>query len=128
MSGGKTYKTLSDVRTQIDEFLSKMRNSGNIRASCEAAHISRATAYRWRAQWSTFAAEWDEAKDDAVDWLDLEAWKRATQGQSDRLLMFLLKAHKPSVYSPVQTVKHEGTGEGGEIEFKFVSNIDDDKL
>ena len=120
----KTNKTLADVRPQINEFLAKMRNSGNIRASCEAAHISRATAYRWRSQWSTFAAEWDEAKDDAVDWLDLEAWKRATQGASDRLLMFLLKAHKPEVYSPVQSVKHSGTGEGGEIEIKQVALTD----
>ena len=121
MSSRKTYKTLADVRTQIDEFLSKMRNSGNIRASCEAAHISRATAYRWRAQWSTFAAEWDEAKDDAVDWLDLEAWKRATQGQSDRLLMFLLQAHRPDVYKPITRLSHEGP-DGGPILIEYVND------
>jgi len=96
------YGSLASNRAAMDEFLSKMRNSGNVYASCEAAGVSRTTAYRWRKKWATFAAEWNDAKDDAVDRLDLEAWKRATQGRSDRLLMFLLKAHKPDVYNPVQ--------------------------
>ena len=99
----------------MDEFLERMRKSGNVYLSCAAAGIPRRTAYRWRDKWATFAEKWDEAKDDAVDKLDAEAWKRATDGASDRLLMFLLKAHKPEVYSPVQRLKHEGTGEDGAI-------------
>jgi transposase-like protein len=99
----------------MDAFLERMRQSGNVYLSCKAAGVPRTTAYRWRDKWSTFAAEWDEAKEDAVDKLDAEAWRRATEEASDRLLMFLLKAHKPSVYNPVQRLQHTGAGEKGEI-------------
>ena len=99
----------------MDLFLERYRNSGNIRASCQAAGVPRSTIYYWQRKFSTFAAEMDDAKDDAVDALDLEAWKRATQGESDRLLMFLLQAHRPEVYKPVQTIKHSGEGEDGAI-------------
>ena len=105
-----------------------MKNSGNVRASCSAAGISRSAAYVWRNRFKTFAKEWDEAKDDAVDALDLEAWKRATEGASDRLLMFLLKAHKPSVYNPVTRSELElgGKGKGGAITVQLVG-IDPDE-
>lgn len=86
--------------------------------------MSRATVYRWRNKWATFSAEWDEAKNDAVDWLDLEAWKRATAGQSDRLLMFLLQAHRPEVYKPITRLSHEGTGKDGELIIRVVYGSD----
>ena len=86
----------------MEKFVARMRNSGNVRLSCVAAGIPRSTAYYWRRKFKTFEREWNEAKEDAVDGLDAEAWKRATEDKSDRLLMFLLKAHKPDVYNPVQ--------------------------
>ena len=110
----------------MDEFLERMRKSGNVYLSCAAAGIPRRTAYRWRDKWATFAEKWDEAKDDAVDKLDAEAWKRATDGASDRLLMFLLKAHKPEVYSPVQRMSHEGIGENGAIEVSVTTSPRDE--
>jgi len=104
----------------MEKFIDRMRSSGNVRLSCTAAGIPRSTAYYWRDKFKTFAKAWDDAKADAVDVLDAEAWKRATEGQSDRLIMFLLKAHRPDVYNPAQTIKHEGTGDQGEIEVKQV--------
>jgi len=116
MSGdGWTSWTLVRARPLMAEFLAKMRATGNVYLSCEAAGIPRSTAYYWRNKYKTFSDEWDAAKEDAVDKLDAEAWRRATTGQSDRLLMFLLKAHKPEVYSPVRRIEHSGTGEGGAI-------------
>jgi transposase-like protein len=106
----------------MDAFLERMRQSGNVFLSCRAAGVPRRTIYRWRDRWSTFAAEWDEAKEDAVDKLDAEAWRRATEEASDRLLMFLLKAHKPSVYNPIQRLSHEGTGEGGALLIHYVND------
>jgi len=103
--------TLTRARPYMDDFLARMRNSGNVRASCVAAGIPRSTAYYWRNKFKTFEQEWDEAKDDAVDALDMEAWKRATEGQSDRLLMFLLQAHRSDVYSPVQKYQVQSDGD-----------------
>jgi len=110
-----TNWTLAQARPTMDRFLARYRNSGNIRASCKAADVSRSTIYYWRDKYVTFARQMKDAKEDAVDALDLEAWRRATDGASDRLLMFLLKAHKPEVYNPVQNVRHEGTGKDGAI-------------
>lgn len=106
----------------MDRFLARMRISGNVTLSCNAAGIARTTAYRWRDQWATFAKEWDDAKEEAVDYLDAEAWKRGTVGQSDRLLMFLLAAHRPDVYG---RQRHEHSGpDGGPIPM-IVVNWDD---
>ena len=105
----------------MDRFLERYRNSGNIRASCQSAEVSRSTIYYWRGKFATFAAEMRDAKDDAVDALDLEAWKRATQGASDRLLMFLLQAHRPDVYKPITRMSHEGP-DGGPILIEYVND------
>jgi len=107
----------------MDRFLDRLRNSGNVRASCKAAGVPRRTIYNWRSKWVTFADEWDDALDDACDILEAEAWKRAVDGQSDRLLMFLLKAHRRAVYGDV--IQQE---QSGEVTVRFVSNVDDDNL
>jgi hypothetical protein len=95
--GVTTNYTLAKQRPAMDRFLDRLRQSGNVRLSCQAAGINRKTAYNWRNKWSTFAAEWDDALQDALDILEGKAWERAAQ-QSDRLLMFLLKAHRRDVY------------------------------
>ena len=90
-----TNGTLAHNRAAMDRFLDRLRNSGNIRASCDAADVPRRTVYRWRDRFVTFREEWEEALEDACDVLELEAWRRAMKENSDRLLMFLLKAHRP---------------------------------
>lgn len=97
-NGIGTNGTLASNREAMDRFLEKLRNSGNVRLSCRAAGVPRRTAYNWRDRWVTFRQEWDEALEDACDILEGEAWKRAIEGQSDRLLMFLLKAHRPDKF------------------------------
>ena len=120
-----TNDTIAGNRAAMDRFLAKFRNCGNVRLACRAAGIPRKTAYRWRNKWSTFAAEWDEAKEDACDVLEGEAWKRAVKGQSDRLLMFLLKAHRREVYG--DKVEHTGK-DGGKITLEVVyPNEDSDE-
>jgi len=79
-------------------FIEVLRNSGNVRASCTAAGVSRAGAYRARSTSAAFAASWDEALADAVDTLEAAAWTRARAGTSDGLLMWLLKAHRRDFY------------------------------
>jgi hypothetical protein len=80
-----------------DTFIAALRNSGNIRASCLAAGISRETAYKERRRLATFAKRWDEALEESIDLLEAAARQRA-MNISDTLLIFLLKAHRPDKY------------------------------
>jgi len=105
----------------MDRFLDRLRSSGNVRAACNAAGVKRRNAYRWRKKWSTFAEEWDDALEDACDILEAEAWKRAIKKNSDRLLMFLLKAHRPGKYKARAVIEHTGV-DGGPIKFIEIEN------
>jgi len=115
-NGNGTNGTLASNRDAMDRFLDKLRNSGNIRLSCKAAGVPRSTAYRWRDKFKTFADEWDEAMEDACDFLEGTAWQRATEGQSDRLLMFLLKAHRPDRFADRSKAEVDLTSDGERID------------
>ena len=97
----------------MERFLDKLRNSGNVRLSCKAAGVPRRTVYNWKARWKTFDDEWEEALGDACDILEAKAWERAIEGQSDRMLMFLLKAHRRDVYGDWQRREITGADGGG---------------
>ena len=93
--------------------------------AARAVGFSRRTAYNYRESDPEFAAEWDDAIEEAVELLELEARRRAYDGvdepvfyrgmecgvvrkYSDNLTMFLLKAHKPEKYRERSEVKHSG--------------------
>jgi len=103
----KVALTLANTDAKRAAFIAALRNSGNVRASCLAAGIARKTAYVWKDRWATFAAEWAEALEDSCDVLEAEARRRG-MSISDRLLMFLLKAHRPEVFGDKQEVKISG--------------------
>lgn len=90
-------------------FLTTLRNTGNVRAACQACGITRQAAYKARDNAPEFAAAWDEALEDAIDALEAVAINRA-RTSSDTLLIFLLKAHRPGLYRETinQHTKHEG--------------------
>jgi hypothetical protein len=96
-----------------DTFLEIFRQTGNVRAAAQVAGISRSTVERYRIGDHPsqnvanhcrgnplFAQRYAEAKEDATDALELKARERALRGESDGLLMFLLKANRPEVYNP----------------------------
>jgi hypothetical protein len=119
------------------------------------AGVSRKTAYQQRSEDSDFAAQWDEALDEACDALEAEARRRAVEGveqkkftrggdpivdpetgeqykervYSDTLLVFLLKGHRPERYR--ERVEHTGKN-GGPIQTQSVpvdlSQLSDDEL
>lgn len=95
-----------NYRTWAPAFLTTLRNTGNIRASCQAAGISRFTAYATRRNYAKFKADWEEALEDACDVLEAAARKRALD-TSDTLLIFLLKSHRSEVYGDKLKVTHE---------------------
>lgn len=119
-----THATRQRAREESSEawqerFIAALRNSGNVRASCQAAGVERSTAYRAYKASPEFAAQWDEALEEAIDTLEAAAWSRARDGvvrhepimyqgqkvaekviieHSDSLMTLLLKAHRPEKY------------------------------
>lgn len=121
-----------------ETFLKTLRESCNVSEAARAAKIGRRTAYDWRDADPQFAAEWDEAEEEAADRLEREAWRRAVDGTdkpvtfqgaitatykeySDRMLEILLKAHRPEKY--VERIRAEHTGkDGGPIQTEQVES------
>ena len=95
-------------------FLAALRNSGNVRASCQAAGVSRKTAYQHKRDDPDFAGGWEEAHTEAVEVLEAELRRRALGG-SDILLMFTLKAARPDVYRDNQRPQGDGRGAISEL-------------
>lgn len=113
------------TKKKMQKFTEVLRSTGNVSGAARAIGIGRGTAYRWRTVSPEFAGMWDEAIDEAVDTLEAEAWKRATEGTSkpiyqngklvghvqqysDTLLIFLLKGHNPERYKDRAQVEHMG--------------------
>lgn len=112
------------AREWRERFLEGYAETGNIGHACRAAGVSRATYYRERGRNEAFADQADDASDEAIDRLELEARRRAAEGvererwhrtgtdergrpiyerrtireYSDTLLIFLLKAARPEKY------------------------------
>ena len=78
-------------------FLEILSQSCNVTLACKAVNVRPKTAYEHKKEMPDFAEEWEEAKDQAVEILEAEAWQRARK-QSDVLMIFLLKAHNPAKY------------------------------
>jgi hypothetical protein len=78
-------------------FLQILGQSCNVTMACKLAGVDRTVAYDHKRQMPDFAAAWEDAKEAAIEILEAEAWQRAKK-QSDVLMIFLLKAHKPEKY------------------------------
>lgn len=89
-------------------FLASLRKSPNISKACKSAFdIPRQTVYAWRESDTEFARIWDEILDAAVDELESVAHQRALT-ESDTLMIFLLKAHRPEKYREQVDHAHKG--------------------
>jgi hypothetical protein len=103
-------------------FIEALREFGHVGKACQAAMVSRQTAYVHRRAEPQFAKEWETAIDDAAFTLEDEAWRRARDGvdepivhqgmiigtqkkYSDTLLIFLLKGIKPDKYADKLVVR-----------------------
>lgn len=113
-------------------FLAAFRECGNVTLAANAAGVSRRSHYKWMAEDSEYATQFEDAKEAAVDLLEAEARRRATDGlrsykflksghpirhpetgepyyehsYSDTLLIFLLKGARPEKYR--DNVHHTG--------------------
>lgn len=86
-------------------FLLHLRADGNVGGACQAAGISRVTAYTWRAQFERFRRAWDEAVEDAIDELEAECRRRALAG-SDVLLWKMLSSLRRNTYGERIEIEH----------------------
>jgi hypothetical protein len=89
------------------KFLKAFAETGRVGLACEVAGISRATSYKARQADEDFALQWAEVERTFLDALERKAYERALDG-SDRLLEFLLKAHRPEVYGERTRIEHSG--------------------
>jgi hypothetical protein len=87
------------------KFLELYKATCNVSLAARGAKITRDAVYKRRDRSSTFAALMDEAEQEAIEYLEAEAWSRAKK-TSDTLMIFLLKAHKPAKY--FDRIKIEG--------------------
>lgn len=92
-------------------FLANLRITGNVRQACIAADIDRSFVYKTKNSEEEFNKQWQDAMDDAIDDLEMVARARA-QEQSDLMMIFLLKAHRPEKYRENRYVQLVGDGGG----------------
>lgn len=96
-------------------FLKALRIGGNVSKAAASAKVSRKFVYMQRDTDPEFAEEWAAALDQAADYMEAEAWRRAVKGTkkpvyqqgrlvgviqeySDTLLIFLLKGARPEKF------------------------------
>ena len=79
-------------------FLRVLADSGNVSCAARAAGVDRTTVYARTRRDPMFAAAWEQAEQEAIDALEVEARRRALAG-SDSLLRFLLRSLRPERYS-----------------------------
>lgn len=112
-------------------FLAVLAETGNVSEAVKATTVSRRFVYDERERNAEFAAEWDDALDQASDVMEREALRRAVEGwdepvfgsmgqglgsgqvgtvrkYSDTLLIFLLKGVRPEKYRERTDVRHSG--------------------
>ncbi len=110
------YKRDIVPRRRQRAFLAAFRETGNVRLACKAANVGRSSHYRWFEKDPEYRTAFDQAKEDATDVLEAEAFRRAVEGveeptgwymgepggtvrkYSDVLLIFLLKSLRPDRY------------------------------
>lgn len=107
-TGGTVVKRTPRPSVWRPRFLAELSETANVRAACDAAGVPRRTAYNHRDFDADFRAAWDTAIENACDTLEAVAWQRALTGQSDLLMIFLLKAHRPALYREHYQVEHTG--------------------
>jgi hypothetical protein len=96
-------------------FVVALRQKCSVFHAAQAAGVGRATVYRWRDDDTEFAAQWDDAIEDAVDALESSLYERALNGTDTTAAIFLLKGRRRPVFGDKASLEHTGK-DGGPIE------------
>lgn len=71
-------------------FLNVLRSTGNFRAACSEAGVSREAAYEARLTDNDFAQAWLTSITEAVDMLEERAWRMASTPDGSGMLLWKL--------------------------------------
>jgi hypothetical protein len=97
----------SRARTRIGRwhsaFLRTLAKTSSVTIAAKAAGIARRTAYDHKERDEEFSRAWDDALNQSLDALEHEVYHRAIEGDA-QLAMFILKAHRPSIYRETSRV------------------------
>ena len=94
------------ARIWVPKFLASYRLHGNISAAARAAGIERTHIYTRMAKSPKFKAAIEDAFAESTEVLEAAAFERATKDKSDAVLMFLLKARRPTTYKDIVRTEH----------------------
>jgi hypothetical protein len=115
MSQSRSPRRPAIPPSRLAEFFRHLARTASVSTACEKTGLRRSSVYWLRNNDPAFAARWTEALDLGVEQLQDNAMKRAIDGverpvwrggekvgsvthYDNRLLQFLLKAHRPQVY------------------------------
>lgn len=132
-------------KARQNAFLAAFSRTGNITVAANKAGINRGTHYEWIDTDPEYAGRFADASEEAADYLEAEARRRAVVGveepvgwyqgeaggtvrkYSDTLLIFLLKGLRPEKFR--ERYSHEHSGEidtGGDVHIYLPDNRRDD--
>lgn len=124
----RTYKKWN--AKQKGKFLKTLTETCNVSAACRMIKVSRSQAYTLRDNEEKFKNAWDDAIEEATDYLEAEARRRAMEGDmvplihqgkqvtdkedepmfmrkySNSLMTLLLKGRRPDVFKDRLEAKH----------------------
>jgi len=117
----RKYTPFTDDRRE--RFLETLRQVPNVTYAATRAGVTRRTAYNHRDADPEFAAAWDDAIEEGMDLVELEAHRRAVHGveepvfymgtiagyvtkYSDTLMGRLLQAYRPEKFSEKHQHQH----------------------
>ena len=75
-------------------FLVTLEATANVAAACRAANISRQTAYRHKGEDALFAEVWEDALENAVDRVEANLFRIATDEDNVQAIQLIMKAHR----------------------------------
>jgi len=87
-------------------FLEELQLTGNVSAATAKAGLDRSLVYRRRNLNPEFREKWQNAMDQALDYLEAYLWDKAMGKEAsdegrvvdEKIAIFLLKAHRPEIF------------------------------
>jgi hypothetical protein len=121
------------------KFIEVLRDTCNVSEAARAIGVSRGYAYQYKGEHADFSCLWDEAEQEAVDAVEMEARRRGVEGweepvfykgeqcgtirrYSDRMLELLLKAHRPEKYADRKVFTGK---DGGPVAMSFLQLVEE---
>lgn len=88
--------------------LKALARGGSYSLAADAAGLGRTALHAWLNDDEAFKAECLDAIEQGTDRLEDEAVRRAVEGNSDTMLIFMLKGRRRDKWGDKQTITHSG--------------------